>query len=255
MGRIRTIKPEFPQSESMGRVSREARLCFLMLFTIVDDSGRTRGVSRMLASILFPYDDDAPELIDQWLDELDRENCIRRYMAEGQAYIQIMHWGSHQKIDRPTPSKIPAFDESSRILASPREPSSVEGIGREGIRIERELRSLVEFPENPEPEKTAEPSKTVANSKLRDEAKAVLAFLNEKTGHRYREVEANLSPIIARLKEGFTVKDCRSVVAMKRREWETDEQMSKYLRPATLFNRTNFANYEGQLFHGETTGA
>ena len=59
MARIRTIKPEFPQSESMGRVSRDARLCFVMLWTIADDSGRLRGNSRMLASLLFPYDDDA----------------------------------------------------------------------------------------------------------------------------------------------------------------------------------------------------
>jgi len=42
MARIRTIKPEFPHSESMGRVSRDARLLFVMLFTIVDDEGRAR---------------------------------------------------------------------------------------------------------------------------------------------------------------------------------------------------------------------
>ena len=59
MARIRTIKPEFPHSESMGRVSREARLCFILLWTIADDAGRLRGNSRMLASLLYPYDDDA----------------------------------------------------------------------------------------------------------------------------------------------------------------------------------------------------
>jgi hypothetical protein len=32
----------------------------------------------------------------------------------------------HQKIDRPSDSRLPAFDESSRILASPREPSSTD---------------------------------------------------------------------------------------------------------------------------------
>ena len=76
MARIRTVKPEFPHSESMGRVSRDARLTFIMLWTIADDSGRLRGNSRMLASLLFPYDDDAPHLIDAWLDELDRESRL-----------------------------------------------------------------------------------------------------------------------------------------------------------------------------------
>lgn len=134
MARIRTIKPEFPQSESMGRVSRDARLCFVMMWTIADDSGRLRGNSRMLASLLFPYDDDAPALIDGWLDELEREGCVHRYMADGSTYIEIANWLSHQKIDKPTPSKIPAFDPSSRILANPRESSSLDRKGEEGIK-------------------------------------------------------------------------------------------------------------------------
>ena len=124
MARIRTIKPEFPQSESMGRVSREARLCFVMLWTIADDAGRLRGNSRMLASLLYPYDDDAKKHIEAWLSELVNENCIVRYEVDGTSYIQVCNWASHQKIDKPSASKIPPFDESSRILANPREHSS-----------------------------------------------------------------------------------------------------------------------------------
>lgn len=126
MARIRTIKPEFPQSESMGRVSRDARLLFVLLWTIADDSGRLRGNSRMLASLLFPYDDDAPGLIDKWMDELDREHCIDRYEVDGNRYVQIAKWLNHQKIDRPSESKIPPFDESSRVLANDRESSSLD---------------------------------------------------------------------------------------------------------------------------------
>lgn len=118
MARIRTIKPEFPQSESMGRVSRESRLCFILLFTIADDAGRLRGNSRMLASLLYPYDDDAKKFIDKWLTELHDEGCIVRYEIESDQYIQINKWLKHQKIDRPSESKIPAFDESSRGLAN-----------------------------------------------------------------------------------------------------------------------------------------
>jgi len=124
MARIRSIKPEFPQSESMGRVSRDARLTFIECWTLADDEGRLRGNSRMLASLLFPYDDDAPALIDGWLAELERESCLIRYQVDGQNYVQICNWLNHQKIDKPSKSKIPAFDESSRILANPRECSS-----------------------------------------------------------------------------------------------------------------------------------
>jgi len=121
MARIRSIKPEFPQSESMGRISREARLCFIMLWTLADDSGRLRGSSRMLASLLYPYDEDAPRLIQEWLTELVNENCIVQYQVEGQHYLQISNWLSHQKIDHPSASKFPeppTIREDSRGFAN-----------------------------------------------------------------------------------------------------------------------------------------
>lgn len=149
MARIRTMKPEFPQSESMGRISRDARLLFLQLWTICDDEGRTRADSRMLASLLYPYDDGEDghvkttrREIETWLEELEREACIVRYMADGNAYLQVCNWLKHQKIDKPTRSKIPAFVESSRDVENHRERSTTdldldldldqEGKGEEG---------------------------------------------------------------------------------------------------------------------------
>lgn len=133
MGRIRTIKPEFPQSESVGRISRDARLLFLQLFTLVDDEGRSRGASRMLASLLYPYDADAPTLIDGWLDELEREDHIRRYVVESQTYLEVINFNVHQKIDRPSKSKLPSFanprdDSSSTREKSPRIKDQVSSI-------------------------------------------------------------------------------------------------------------------------------
>lgn len=79
------------------------------------------------------------------------------------------------------------------------------------------------------------------------EAKETLLFLNEKTGKNYQPVKANIELIIARLQEGYTVVQLRQVVAKKFREWKSDEKMAQYLRPKTLFNRSNFANYAGEL--------
>jgi len=117
MARIRTIKPEFPQSDSIGKVSREARLLFIQLWTIADDVGRARASSRVLASILYPFDEDARGLIEVWLVELEREELIRRYEVDGTQYLDIPKWLKHQKIDRPSKSRLPAF------VASPREGS------------------------------------------------------------------------------------------------------------------------------------
>lgn len=127
MARIRTIKPEFPQSESMGRLSRDARLLFVQLWTIADDDGKTRAASRLLASLLYPYDDDAPALIDGWLAELEAEGCILRYAVDGASYLQVCKWAEHQKIDRPSASKLPcppvAVVDNKPDSAKPREKS------------------------------------------------------------------------------------------------------------------------------------
>lgn len=141
MGRIRSIKPEFPQSESVGRLSREARLLFLQLFTIVDDEGRTRGHTKLIAATLYPYDDDVmrpmedydrttiglPESsssppepyktpIESWLQELEREKMIVRYDNGGTRYIQVAKWKEHQQIQKPSKSRIPCFTDKNSVI-------------------------------------------------------------------------------------------------------------------------------------------
>lgn len=80
-----------------------------------------------------------------------------------------------------------------------------------------------------------------------DVAKRVLQFLNDKTGRHYKPVKANIEMIVARLNDGATEIELNQVVAKKCREWAGDEKMAIYLRPATLFNRTKFAQYQGEL--------
>ena len=82
---------------------------------------------------------------------------------------------------------------------------------------------------------------------LRENAKAILSFLNEKTGRAYRPVETNLRLIEARLKSGASVQDCKSVCARKCRQWLTDPKMAEFLRPATLFAASKFEQYLGEM--------
>lgn len=84
-------------------------------------------------------------------------------------------------------------------------------------------------------------------SGLRPTSLRVLDFLNHKTGRHYQPVEANLAMIQARLKGGATEDQLRAVIGRKAAEWAADEKMAGYLRPATLFNATKFAQYQGEL--------
>jgi len=95
-----------------------------------------------------------------------------------------------------------------------------------------------------------EDSKALARSEARlrhSQAVEIIGFLNEKSGRAFQASGPNLAFVIARLKEGATLEECRMVIAKKVREWGSDETMVQYLRPATLFNRTKFAQYLGQL--------
>lgn len=81
------------------------------------------------------------------------------------------------------------------------------------------------------------------NDEERDSVKLVVAALNEATGSRYRSTTATtLKHVLARLREGFTVEDCKEVIRKKSEEWSGTE-MAKYLRPETLFG----SKFEGYL--------
>ena len=107
MARIRTIQPDFARSPSMARISREARLLFVLLWTIVDDEGRCHAAPDDLASVLYPADCDASIYLMSWLYELECEGCVERYTVDDIDYLRVTRWHRHQQIDHPTPSRLP----------------------------------------------------------------------------------------------------------------------------------------------------
>lgn len=109
MPRIRTIDPHFPQSPSLSRVSREARLFFILLWTVADDSGRLRLDHDRLRERLYPLDDDAPLMLPVWIGELESARFIELYRVEDVEYLRVRKWRQLQScIQRPTRSRLPA---------------------------------------------------------------------------------------------------------------------------------------------------
>lgn len=82
---------------------------------------------------------------------------------------------------------------------------------------------------------------------LRSQASEILAFLNLKANRAFRPVPANIDLIVARLKTGITVGQCKQVIAKKTREWSARPEMESYLRPETLFGATKMEQYIGEL--------
>ena len=139
----------------------------------------------MLASLLFPYDEDAGANIDAWMHELERENMVRRYIVNGDTYLEICNWLKHQKIDKPSKSKIPPFDESSRILANPRERSS--GDRDQGPRT-KDQGSLPTAPQSAEMKLDSEPVPEEPKPKKQRTADPLFDALATACGSNPREL-------------------------------------------------------------------
>lgn len=76
------------------------------------------------------------------------------------------------------------------------------------------------------------------------EQRIPIAYLNQKLGKSYKYVEKNTKLVNARLKEGYTIDDFKTVIDKKVSEWQNGD-MAKYLRPETLFG-TKFDGYLNQ---------
>jgi phage replication O-like protein O len=74
-----------------------------------------------------------------------------------------------------------------------------------------------------------------------DGTEEVMAYLNEKMHAKLREPH----DLPARLKDGYTVEDCKKVIDIKYAEWHGGEH-EKYIRPSTLFRKGHFDEYLNQ---------
>lgn len=108
--RIRSIKPEFYRSQDIADLDRADRLLFIGLWSYVDDNGVGIDDYRLIASDLFPLDEDQKEVrefVREGLATISRALLLDRYMVDGKSYIYISSWDRHQRVDRPNKTRYP----------------------------------------------------------------------------------------------------------------------------------------------------
>jgi hypothetical protein len=139
MPRIRTIDPYFPRSPTLTRVSREARLFFILLWTVADDSGRLRLDPERLKEQLYPFDSDALSLLPVWLGELEAARCIELYRVDGVEYLRVRKWRQLQApIPHPTRSRLPPAPHESHEIHD-ESPRMQKGRASKAIRHENAI--------------------------------------------------------------------------------------------------------------------
>lgn len=128
MARIRAIKPDFWQDYRTAQdLSRDQRLFYIGLWNEADDEGRFLAHPRRLLGAIFPYERDLSEsfVIDS-LSVLAATGRLVLYTVGNEPYGQLTKFAKHQRINRPSPSRIPA---PPKDLPDPAEQSlSIHGM-------------------------------------------------------------------------------------------------------------------------------
>lgn len=110
--RIRTTRPEYFTSQSVGEMSWDARLVFRDLWSYVEDNGVNLDSARLFRGQCMPYDgDDSIARIEAAFGELEQIGSIIRYEHEGKRLIFIPGFKEWQKIKNPGTCHFPTPDE------------------------------------------------------------------------------------------------------------------------------------------------
>ncbi|MER7702370.1 hypothetical protein ABTX81_05660 [Kitasatospora sp. NPDC097605] len=110
MARIRSVKPETWVSETLAEVSIPAMVTFLGMTNHADDHGRHRDVAAIVYGLVWPLREEITRAdVEDHLQQLATAGAICRYTGcDGRRYFHYPTWRNHQKIDKPSLSRLPA---------------------------------------------------------------------------------------------------------------------------------------------------
>jgi len=224
MARIRYLKPDFFIDEDLKNIPYEARLFYAGMWCYADKEGRLEDRPERLKVQIMPYDKVDPEKILQMLavNKSTGKPYIIRYSVNGSKYIQILKWDSHQKPHHTEKdSLIPSFNGEIPVTT----PIDTSNLLDEHSPSPLSLSSPFSLPLFLE----------------------IINDLNNILNTTYKESKKTKELIQARLNEGFTAEDFKTVHRKMLRAWGADPKMVKYLRPMTLYSN----KFESYLQQGE----
>ncbi len=208
-----------------------AQALYFHLSMRADDDGfinNPKKIQRMINA----SDDDCKLLIAK-----------RFILAFESGVIVIKHWRIHNYIRNDRYKETLYQDEKSELTLDERNAYTEKS--RLGIPNDNQRDTQDRLEIGKDSKELKEDILSDKKQKESHEIKMIVDYLNEKAGTRYRaSTESTARHIRARLNEGFTRDDFILVIEKKCLEW-LGTDMSKYLRPETLFG-SKFESYLNQ---------
>jgi hypothetical protein len=122
MPRIRSLKPDFFLDEDLAELPLWVRVLYEGLWCHADKEGRLEDRPQKLKAVIFPYDkydveDGLKRLALPKVHSPKHPPFIIRYEINGERYIQILAWDSHQSPHHTEKeSAIPAFNGDLTVI-------------------------------------------------------------------------------------------------------------------------------------------
>lgn len=137
MARIRTVKPEMLDDEKVAALPHLAWRLFVSLIMTADDYGNQHGAPGKIRGSALWATDATDRDTREALARLSRDSLVALYTVRGQAYVSIVGWSKHQRVDKPGRPIVPGPEQadshtsedsrdSRETPANPREPLATD---------------------------------------------------------------------------------------------------------------------------------
>lgn len=137
MARIRTVKPEMLDDEKVAALPHLAWRLFVSLIMTADDYGNQHGAPAKIRGTAMWATEATDGEVREALARLSRDSLVALYSVRGQAYVSIVGWSKHQRVDKPGRPIVPGPEQadshtsedsrdSRETPANPREPLATD---------------------------------------------------------------------------------------------------------------------------------
>lgn len=247
MARIRTIKPEFWTHEDLSELPEATHMLAAALLNYADDEGYFNANPGLVKAACCPLREPSVSVQDS-LDLLSKIGFVRLGSADdGKRYGWIVTFDDHQRVNRPSPSKIKAlgivFDSSPTAHTqisegSPPERNREQG-KEQGMEVEPSASPQASSSASPTDLLGSPPPVNISTAKAERLAQitddAIAAFnsspLVKPNGGRL----ATVNPKVGREKRQAQVKRClRTARAICQEDYQSDRITSEFWRDYCL---------------------
>jgi uncharacterized phage protein (TIGR02220 family) len=188
------------------------------------------------------------------------ERQIEQQTCNKNRLITILNWNDYQGSERQTEQQVNStFGKKDALLyeSTPKNEQQLNSWNTDKSTVTGILKTESEQQLNNKRTTTEQQLNTNknVNNNVKNIYKDIVEYLNQKTGQKFKHTtKSTQRHINARLSEGFTLDDFKTVIDKKVAEWghepkAGEKDMRPYLRPETLFG----PKFEGYLNQQVTT--